>query len=255
MYRNYIFDLYGTLVDIRTDEYSLDFWRKAVSVFASNGASFTPSELRNTYRRLVRRERRLEQLRHPLYRYIDIDLLRVFRVLYRGKGIEADEALLLDTAHRFRTASTEHIRLYDGVRELLDTLKARGKHIYLLSNAQESFTVPELLQLGIYEDFDGIMISSQERVCKPQRQFFDRLCERYALDKTESVMIGNDQYSDIAGAAAAGIDSLYIYQDISPEVEDEDAIQAGWKIMDKDVRKISQYLLKNDGGTTCKAEI
>lgn len=243
MYRNYIFDLYGTLVDIRTDEYSLNFWRKAVSVFAQGKASYSPSELMARYKKYVRIATLREKLRHPTYQHIDIDLLEVFKRLYAEKGVKADIDLLRDTAKRFRKASTEKLKLYDGVLDLLQTLKAENKRIYLLSNAQESFTVPEMEELGIYEYFDGVMISSEEKVCKPQRQFFERLIEKYHLNKSESIMIGNDKNSDMMGAKNAGIDGLYIHQEISPPVEDESEICAKWKIMDGNVFKIKEYVL------------
>lgn len=243
MYRNCIFDLYGTLVDIRTDEYSLDFWRKAVSVFAQGKASFSPSELMNGYRRYVRHAQLREKLKHPFYKYLDIDLLTVFRRLYADKGIKADIELLNDTAKRFRKASTEKLGLYDGARDLLESLKAAGKRIYLLSNAQVSFTVPEMEELDILRYFDGVMISSEEKMCKPQREFFEKLLEKYRLDRTECIMIGNDKNSDMLGAKSAGIDGLYIHQEISPPVEDENEICARWKIMDGDVYKIKEYLL------------
>jgi len=244
MYRNYIFDLYGTLVDIRTDEYSLNFWRKAVSVFAKGKASYSPSELMTRYKKYVRQEVLREKLRHPTYKYIDIDLLTVFRRLYNDKGVKADIELLRDTAVRFRSASTEHIRLYDGVIDLLESLDAANKKIFLLSNAQESFTVPEMEQLGILKYFDGVMISSEEKICKPQKAFFDRLIEKYRLDRSECIMIGNDKISDMMGAKEAGIDGLYIHQEISPPVEDESEICAKWKIMDGDVYKIKEYVLQ-----------
>ena len=244
MYRNYIFDLYGTLVDIRTDEYSLNFWRKAVSVFAKGRASYSPSELMAKYKKYVRHAQLREKLRHPTYLHIDIDLLGVFKRLYEDKGVKADIDLLRDTAVRFRKASTEHIRLYDGVIDLLSSLKAANKKIYLLSNAQESFTVPEMKELGIYDYFDGVMISSEEKVCKPQTVFFEKLIEKYRLDKKECVMIGNDKNSDMMGAKRAGIDGLYIHQVISPPVEDESEICAKWKIMDGNVYKIKEYVLR-----------
>lgn len=243
MYRNYIFDLYGTLVDIRTDEYSLNFWRKAVSVFAQGKASYSPSELMGRYKKYVRIAQLREKLRHPAYRHLDIDLLEVFKRLYEDKGVKADIDLLRDTAKRFRKASTEHLRLYDGVIDLLDSLKAAHKKIYLLSNAQESFTVPEMEELGILGYFDGVMISSEEKVCKPQRQFFERLIEKYRLKTSECIMIGNDKNSDMMGAKSVGIDGLYIHQEISPPVEDESEICAKWKIMDGDVFKIKEYVL------------
>lgn len=243
MYRNFIFDLYGTLIDIRTDEYSLDFWRKAVSVFAKGKASYSPGELKKAYHRYVRRALWKERFRHPTYRHRDIDLLEVFAALYADKGVAADEAMLRDTAHRFRKASTQKLCLYDGVIDLLDTLKQNDRRIYLLSNAQESFTLPELREVGILDYFDGILISSQERVCKPSRIFFDRLIDRYHLDRSECLMIGNDKNSDMLGAKNAGIDGLYIHQEISPPVESEDEIEAKWKIMDGNVYRIKELVL------------
>ncbi len=246
MVRNVIFDLYGTLIDIRTDEFSLDFWRKAVQVFAMGGASFSPGELRTSYAKYVKRALRRERLKHPTYKHVDIDLLQVFRRLYSDKGINADMTLLRDTARRFRQDSTTFIRLYDGVIELLDGLKSADKKIYLLSNAQESFTIPEMDDLGILPYFDGIMISSEKRVSKPQRQFFEKLLNRYSLDPKECIMVGNDKNSDMLGAKSVGIDGLYIHQEISPEVKDESEVTAKWKIMDGDVRKILPLILSGD---------
>ena len=56
-------------------------------------------------------------------------------------------------------------------------------------------------------------------------------------------MIGNDQNSDILGACSVGLDSLYIYQEISPPVTDESEIKATYKVMDGDVRKIKELIL------------
>ncbi len=52
-YDNYIFDLYGTLVDIHTDEESITFWRKIAGyVKREFGISFKPSELRKLYKEI-----------------------------------------------------------------------------------------------------------------------------------------------------------------------------------------------------------
>ena len=56
-------------------------------------------------------------------------------------GLEFSTAKEIDfVCAAFRCCSTRYIKLYDGVIDLLDTLKARGKRIYLLSNAQRKFT-------------------------------------------------------------------------------------------------------------------
>ena len=246
MYQNYIFDLYGTLVDIRTDESSPAFWRRAAAVFANAGASYTPGELCSAYRRYTRRAMLRERLRRPMWRSHDIELLDVFSRLLRDKGVEPSDELARKVARSFRKTSTEFIRLYDGAYELLEALRAADKRIYLLSNAQECFTVPELEELGIIGFFDGILISSTVRVCKPERAFFNTLIRRYDIDPSCSLMIGNDAGSDMLGASRVGIDGLYIHQDISPNVEDESLIPAKWKIMDGNVRRIRELVLNSE---------
>ena len=145
---------------------------------------------------------------------------------------------------KFRKASTQFIELYDGVIDLLESLKKAGKNIYLLSNAQRCFTYPEMCELGIVDYFDGILISSDCSCSKPQPQFFERLLKRYHLKKDESIMIGNDCISDMLGAKKAGIDSLYIHQEISTPLEGK-KLYCNYKIMDGDVTKIKSYLLNS----------
>ena len=38
MYKNYIFDLYGTLIDINTDEWSAKLWKSLQILCAYHGA-------------------------------------------------------------------------------------------------------------------------------------------------------------------------------------------------------------------------
>lgn len=55
-------------------------------------------------------------------------------------------------------------------------------------------------------------------------------------------MIGNDFRSDIGGAADFGIDSLYIHQSISPEIDGE--LRSTYTIMDGDVYKMIDILFE-----------
>lgn len=52
MYRNFIFDLYGTLVDIHTNEYKPSLWKKMALFYSFQGAAYTGKELRCRYRQL-----------------------------------------------------------------------------------------------------------------------------------------------------------------------------------------------------------
>lgn len=238
-YQNYIFDLYGTLIDINTDEWSAQLWKKMAILYGYYGAAYTYKELGREYGRLVDKEKKAVRRRHSDYSVIDIKIEKVFHALFTQKGVKVKKATVLEVCEVFRCFSTKYIRLYDGVIDLLDTIKAHGGKIFLLSNAQRTFTENELNMLGLTKYFDGICISSDEECSKPDGHYYQILFDRYGLKKSESVMVGNDYLSDIGGAADFGIDSLYIHQSISPEIAGE--LRSTYTIMDGDVYKMKKF--------------
>ena len=242
MYKNYIFDLYGTLIDIRTDEWQTALWKKLALLYGYHGASYTYRELGAQYGKLIENEKKRVHKRHPEYTVIDIKIDKIFRRLFTFKGVRPSKSQVLFIAEAFRCYSTKMLKLYDGVTDLLDTLKAKDKKIYLLSNAQLSFTIHELNMLGLLPYFDGVCISSEEECSKPDVHYFEILFNRYGLKKDESIMIGNDYLADIGGAADFGIDSLYIHQAISPEIDGE--LRSTYTVMDGDVFKIKKLTVK-----------
>lgn len=226
-YESYIFDLYGTLVDIRTDEEKQELWEKLALFFGYYDAHYTPQELKKRYGELVSgkeeamRKKQSEDMQkeddtheaHP-----EIQIERVFAALFEEKNVRADEALAIHTGQFFRILSTEYIRLYEGVIPVLEALKNAGKKVYLLSNAQRIFTEYEMHTLGIAAYFDDIFISSECGVKKPDVRFFQMLLERHQIDVNRAIMIGNDAKSDIAGAKNVGLTTCYIHSNISPEL-------------------------------------
>lgn len=243
MYQNCIFDLYGTLIDIRTDESGEEFWGKIAGIYKSYGATYTAKEIEQCYHRFAKRETRLTHWAHLTYDKIEINLEKVFKRLYARKGVKPTDKMVQDTAIKFRKASTQLLTLYDGVIDLLESLKKAGKKVYLLSNAQRCFTYPEMCELGIEKYFDGIFISSDCACCKPSKIFFNKLLKEYNLDKSKSIMIGNDCISDMQGAHKVGLDGLYIHQEISTPLEGHELI-CKYKIMDGDVTKMKDYLIR-----------
>ena len=53
-YDNYIFDLYGTLVDIHTDESDTAIWEKLAMFYGYYGALYETKELKERYETLVK---------------------------------------------------------------------------------------------------------------------------------------------------------------------------------------------------------
>lgn len=242
MFKNYMFDLYGTLIDINTNEWDRKLWEKISVLYRYRQADYTAEEIQNGYGKYVQEEKDLVHRRFPEYSEIDIKIEKVFKRLFTAKNVKCTKRDVQEICTAFRCYSTVYIRLYDGVLDLLDTLKAKGKRIYLLSNAQRSFTENELNMFGLMPYFDGVVISSDEECCKPDVHYYNTLIDRYNLKKSETIMIGNDYLSDIRGAKNAGIKSLYIHQSISPEIEGE--LEADFRVMDGDVYKIKELVVR-----------
>lgn len=240
MYRNYIFDLYGTLADIRTNEEKPYLWRKMSEIYTACGAPYTSAELKRELRLLEREE--TKRLNADMSEdWAEPDFTEIFAALYRRRGVMCTSEQAKLTAITFRALSRKYIRLYDGAADLLSALRREGVHLYLLSNAQSVFTRPELAILGIDKCFDGIFISSEQGVKKPSSAFFRKLLDTYGLDPKESIMIGNDESADIAGANAVGMDSLYIHSNISPK--EYGRVPSVYRVMDGDLFKVRKILL------------
>ena len=242
MYDTCIFDLYGTLVDIRTDENKEELWEKLSLFYAFYGAFYTPEELARSYKRLTgEMTAGHEELRRDSHEaFPEIRIEEVFRALFEEKGIAPDEPLVRHAGQFFRILSMEFIRLYDGTEEMLSAVKESGRKIYLLSNAQRIFTEYEMNALGITKYFDGIFISSDEGCKKPDLKFFRKLIDTCGIDPERAVMVGNDGICDIEGAKRAGLGTVYVHSDISPA---EEASDADYVLPQMDMEQIRKILL------------
>ena len=234
-YKNYIFDLYGTLTDIRTDEESRALWKKTALYYTEHSAPYTGPELRRAYLRLCDAEQRKH--RDPLY---EIELRKVFRALYAEKGVTPERLRVEETAVFFRLTSLRYLRRYDWVLPAFAALRAEGARLYLLSNAQSCFTLPELRALALQDAFDGILISSDAHVKKPSPKIMEMLLTRYDLSVGESLMIGNDQHSDVAVARTVGMDALYLQTETSGPYDP--AWKAKYELLDGDYARLPGLL-------------
>lgn len=249
-YMNYIFDLYGTLVDINTDEDMDSLWTSMCDFYNSIGALYTKEELKMWYHKICKEDtitlrNRISDVTKQAITHEEINILKVFQRMYAKKGITPSLELTTQTARLFRTLSTKYIRLYPGTVEFLEEIKRNGGRIYLLSNAQESFTKPELIQLGLLPYFDDTFLSSDYEHKKPDVVFFHTLMDKHKMEKSQTIMIGNDLTSDIYGAHSVGIDSLYMHTNISPTYskEEEKLYELPtYTVMDATIQKVRDTL-------------
>lgn len=214
-YTDLVFDLYGTLVDIHTEE-SDEVWEKTAIFFGFHGAHYTGTGLKECFQRSLKlREAKAGQSYEC---YPDIPFEQIMEELFRSAGVEEHaDSLGIQAAQLFRICSMEYIRLYPHVLDALARLREKGFRLWLLSNAQRVFTAYELRHLRLGEQFDGIYISSDYGCRKPDGRFFRALLEEQGLEPGKCLMIGNDLYTDIAGAKAAGMGTLYMHTNLTPQ--------------------------------------
>ena len=91
----------------------------------------------------------------------------------------------------------------DGTVEVLDELQAAGVPTYVLSNASAEtwpFAVDRFPFLG---RFDGVLLSGEVGVAKPDPEIFDELCRRFGL-RPESTIFIDDKAVNVDAARALG---------------------------------------------------
>ena len=211
---NFIFDLYGTLIDIHTDERGADTWKKWCRFLDEKNIKHP--EYRQFGKDFFQKDSdyRIRAAESGKYDFPEIDVLDVYEELFEGYGNgRLSGETLWELSYGFRMASRQYIRLFDGVMEFLAALKNKKKRIFLLSNAQASYTLPELELTGLKDVFDDIFISSDRGVMKPDPAFFNLLIEGHGLDKKRTLMIGDSLENDVRGAMAAGVSYIWLNDD------------------------------------------
>lgn len=201
--KNFVFDLYGTLVDIRTDENAAKFRKKFVEKY---GAVFGNVDFFSRYEEIMKSFPPLDE---P-------DICRVFMRIAEEGGQVLDYKTAESLAANFRKLSLIKLRLYPFVYATLRGLKRRGARVFILSNAQSAFTRGETERFSLDVFCDGIELSSDFGRKKPAKEFFLYAIGKYRLELSETIYIGNDIACDIFGAKAVGLKTAYIRTKISP---------------------------------------
>ena len=101
----------------------------------------------------------------------------------------------------------------------VEMLKSKGFGIYLLSNASSDFHerrsgIPALSL------FDGVIISADHKLLKPEKEIYEKLYETFSLKPEECFFI-DDVQANIDGAAATGMQGhCYYHGDLDTLIRD-----------------------------------
>jgi 2-haloacid dehalogenase len=94
-----------------------------------------------------------------------------------------------------------------GTVQVLADLRAGGVPLYALTNwSAETFAITRD-RFEFLDWFDGLLVSGEERMTKPDPAIFQLLLDRFGLDPEETVFV-DDSPANVAAARRLGIDAV-----------------------------------------------
>lgn len=200
-----VFDLYGTLVNIRTDEGDPEVYRQLSRFLSYNHVYVEPEHLKRFYNDKIKAH--LVKSREP---YPDVDVLKVFSEIIHEYGAGKMEMRLpLYTARLFRSLSRRTFEPFPGVYGLLERLRDRYP-LALVSDAQRCYTEPEIESLKLGWFFDHIYLSSDYGFRKPDPKYFHMALHALGVKPSDAVYIGDNAYRDLLGARKTGMKMVLV---------------------------------------------
>lgn len=105
---------------------------------------------------------------------------------------------------------SRQIRLLPGALELLESLRASGVPLALITNGPADMQRAAIRAVGIEGFFERVLISGDPEVAvrKPHPRIFELACGALETPPAHTLMIGDNLHADLGGALAAGMQAV-----------------------------------------------
>ena len=205
------FDLYGTLIDILTDENDPWVYSTLSRYLSYRDIKIEPKELKKTYFEDIQ-----SQLKQSNESYPEVDVYKIFsNIMHRYGNKTYPKSAIVDTAVLFRSLTMRRFEVFRGVYEVLASLLEKYE-LALVSDAQWVFTEPEMAMLGLTPFFKFRILSSRFGFKKPDVRLFDMAMKKLMMKPEESVYIGDNPPKDLVGAKKAGMEFILFRSEYKP---------------------------------------
>ena len=202
MHHNFLFDLDQTLLDFHASEY------KALGiVLRARGLSFS-DEIYRAFK-AYNKSLWLELEKGRISR-TELFTKRFQDIFTRCEGDTAGLDPLKVNDDFIRTMSVNGVPI-DGALEFVRRVKENIPYarIYIASNGATINAKGRIASTGLDRYIDGLFISEDMGVTKPDAAFFDLCLDRIGEPKSSCIMIGDSLSSDMLGAKNASLDSVW----------------------------------------------
>ncbi len=197
MIKNIVFDVGMVLVDFK--------WRE---VMADVGC--TPDEVETIAAVMVN---------SPFWNELDRGVMDeedvIAQMIAKLPGLE-------DKARAFWENIHLTIEAFPYAKDWVKSLKEAGYHTYLLTNYPRSLYKNTAEQCFTFLPYiDDVLVSSHEKMTKPDREIYVRLLEKFDLKAEETVFI-DDRLANVEGAESVGIKGIHFtnFNEVSEKLKE-----------------------------------
>ncbi len=123
---------------------------------------------------------------------------------------------------------TNHNNLIEGARDVLEYLKNRHYHLFIITNGFKEVQYKKLVNAGINHYFTKVFVSEDVKAPKPSAVIFEYAIKSSNARKAKSLVVGDDWETDIAGAMNFGMDAVYISEEEIDKRRIKDSVGFYW---------------------------
>jgi len=125
-------------------------------------------------------------------------------------GVE-DEAELANHQQSYLKRMVEHLHFLDGAERVIHQLKENYK-VGLITNGPSELQWGKINHLNIKNWFDGIIVSDDLGIRKPDPRIYETLLAELNVSANEAAYVGDTLQYDMLGAHNAGLTSVWVNQ-------------------------------------------
>ena len=104
----------------------------------------------------------------------------------------------------------ERVAPFPGAIETLETLRARGHRLGLVTNGSGEFQRRKIDRYDLGRHFEDIRIEGEQGIGKPHAEAFLRALDAFGAGPEDAWMVGDNLVADIRGAQEVGIHSVWV---------------------------------------------